>query len=178
MEQLELTNLLTELKLSYPYFFKDMSREEAIGMMKVYNEHFGVYDYAIVKKAIYNIASTEEYMPSIARIKKEIANLQMPNLPTAEDEWNKVIDLVVKYGQYHQDKAFNEMSDYTRYIVNHIGFVNICMAESEQQKWNRKEFIDEYNNLKDRAKELIQIGHKEVNVLKMLQEHNENKENE
>ena len=178
MEQLQLTNILTELKLAYPYFFKEMSREEAIGMMKIYNEHFGNYDYEVLKKAIFNITSTEDYMPSIARIKKEIADLQSPQLPQAEDEWNKVLELVSKYGTYRELDALNEMKDYTRYIVKNIGFVNVCMADSEQQKWNRKEFIEEYNNLKDKQKELIQIGHKEVNVLKMLQEHNENKENE
>ena len=152
--QVEIDKEMLELWLA---FFKD---EDTNTFASAVNEHI----------------RTSVYFPKVAEIKNIIANNKMNNLPKAEDEWNKVIDLVVKYGQYHQDKAFNEMNDYTRYIVKHIGFVNICMADIEQQKWNRKDFIEEYNNLKDQQKELIQIGNKEVNVLKMLQEHNENKE--
>lgn len=176
MEQLQLTNILTELKISYPYFFKEMTREEAIGMMKVYDEHFRDYDYAVVKKAIFNISSKEEYMPSIARIKKEISELMTPELPKAQDEWNKVIEIVHEVGQRDLEEAYSKMNDYTRYIVKHVGYVNICMADSEQQKWNKKEFIEEYNSLKDQQREQIQIGAKGVDVIKMLKEHNEARE--
>ena len=119
---------------------------------------------------------TRTTFPTVAHIKKYIAENKTKSIPQAEDEWNKVLELVGKYGSYNVEKALSEMNDYTRYIVNHVGFINICMADYDHLKWFKKDFIEDYNNLKDKQKELIQIGHKEVNVLKMLQEHNENKE--
>lgn len=154
MYQVEIDKEMLELWLA---FFKDENTN----------------DFA---NAVNEYIRTRTTFPTAAHIKKYIVENKMKDFPKAEDEWNRVLELVSKYGTYRELDALNEMKDYTRYIVKHIGFVNICMADSEQQKWNRKEFIEEYSNLKDRQKELIQIGHKEVNVLKMLQEHNENKE--
>lgn len=176
MEKKQILSMLTMLKTAFPSYYKNFTKEEAEQVVDLFEMAFKDDDANEVFNALKRLILKSEFPPVIATIKKEIVDNKMRNFPKAEDEWNNVLDLVVKYGQYHQDKAFNEMNDYTRYIVNHIGFVNICMAESEQQKWNRKEFIEEYSNLKDRQKELIQIGHKEVNVIKMLQEHNENKE--
>ena len=163
MEQSKLISLITQLKLTYPYYFKDMSSEEFIGMSKLYSEHFKNYDYKLVEKAIFNITSTEEYMPSIARIKKEISNMIAPSIPRAEDEWNKVLDLVHKYGSYNEEKALSEMNNYTRYIVSHIGFKNICLAEN--QTWNKKEFLGEYEELKDKNIKQIQIESKNMKLL-------------
>ena len=154
MYQVEIDKEMLELWLA---FFKD---EDTNDFANAVNEYI----------------RTRTTFPTVAHIKKYIAENKTKDIPLAEDEWNKVLELVSKYGSYNKEKAFEEMNDYTRYIVNHIGFLNICMADYDQLKWYKKDFIEDYNNLKERQKELIQIGHKEVNVLKMLQEHNENKE--
>ena len=61
------------------------------------------------------------------------------------------------YGEaYRQQEALDHMKPYTAYITNHIGYINICM--SNDNTWNKKEFIAEYNQLKEQEKELIQIG--------------------
>ena len=125
------------------------------------------------KEAINQHIKTSSKFPTIADIKNLIAENKIKDKPQAEDEWNKVLDLIHKYGQTNQEEAFKEMNDYTRYIVKHVGFVNICMANSEQQKWNKKEFIEEYNILRDREKELIQIGNKEIKLFELKEVNNE-----
>lgn len=156
MYQVEIDKEMLELWLA---FFKDENTN----------------DFA---NAVNEYIRTRTTFPTVAHIKKYIAESKMKDFPKAEDEWNRVLELVREYGSYNQEKALGEMNDYTRYITKHIGFFNICMAEPEQLVWYKKDFINEYNSLKDQQKELIQIGHKEVNVLKLLQEHNENKEPE
>ena len=63
---------------------------------------------------------------------------------------------------YQQDKAFSEMQDNTAYAVKVIGYQNICMASD--QTWNKKEFIGEYEALKNRNIEYLQIARNENNI--------------
>lgn len=109
------------------------------------------------KNAISHHIKTSSKFPTIADIKKLIASKKTSDIPKAEDEWNRVIDLVHKYGSYAISKALSEMSDYTRYIVSHIGYIRICNANSDEQIWNKKAFIEEYNDLKDKNIEMLQL---------------------
>ena len=110
------------------------------------------------KQAMNEHIKTSRYFPTVADIRERIANKKVENMPKAEDEWNKVIDLVHKYGSYQMDKALGEMSDYTRYIVSHIGYIRICNADIEEQTWNKKSFVAEYNELRNANIELLQLG--------------------
>lgn len=120
-------------------FFKDNTMEE---FKQAMNEHI----------------KTSRYFPTVADIKERIAANQVADMPKAEDEWNKIINLIHKYGSYQMDKALKEMSDYTRYIVSHIGYIRICNSDSDEQIWNKKTFIEEYNDLKDKKIEMLQLG--------------------
>ena len=73
-------------------FFKDNTTEE---FNCAINEHI----------------KTSRYFPTVADIKELIATSKMKTLPKAEDEWNRVIELVHKYGSYQMDKALSEMND-------------------------------------------------------------------
>lgn len=123
----------------------------------------GNYTKEQLRNAIKELIKTETYLPTIAHITKQIAKNETKQLPNAEDEWEEVIKAVHRYGTYRQDKALESLNPYTAYIVNHIGYQIICM--SSDNTWNRKEFIAEYNQLKEREKELIQIGNKEYKML-------------
>lgn len=178
MEKKQILSMLTMLKTAFPSYYKNFTKEEAEQVVDLFEMAFKDDDANEVFNALKKLILKSEFPPVIATIKKEIADNKMKDFPKAEDEWNKVLELCRKYGSYRIQEALDEMSAYTRYITGHIGFFNICMAEPEQLVWYKKDFINEYNSLKDQQKELIQIGHKEVNVLKLLQEHNENKKPE
>lgn len=172
MEKKQILSMLTMLKTAFPSYYKNFTKEEAEQVVDLFEMAFKDDDANEVFMALKKLILSSEFPPVIATIKKEIANNKMKDFPKAEDEWNEVLRLVSKYGSYRQDDALNEMKDYTRYIVGHIGFFNICMAETEQLKWQRKEFIEEYNSLKEQQKELIQIGTqgvKGIDIIKMLE---------
>lgn len=120
-------------------FFKDNPTEE---FKQAMNEHI----------------KTSKYFPTVADIKELIATKKVVDIPRAEDEWNKIIDLVHKYGSYQMNKALGEMNDYTRYIVSHVGYIRICNSDSDEQIWNKKAFIEEYNDLIDKNIEMLQLG--------------------
>lgn len=116
-----------------------------------------------LRDAIKELIKTETYMPTIAHITKQIAKKETLTIPNAEDEWEEVLRMIHRYGSYRQQEALDKMKPYTAYIVNHIGYQIICM--SSDNTWNRKEFIAEYNQLKEREKELIQIGNKDCRLI-------------
>ena len=147
------------LKITYPNSLKDITEEEAKLMIQVWVNDFKNTKKEDFLKAIENIRYTNKYFPSVSDIKNEIARLQTSDIPKAEDEWELVLKSVRQFGSYRVQDAMNSFKPYTAYIVSHIGYMNICMAED--QTWNKKEFIAEYNQLKDKEIQNIQIGKNE-----------------
>lgn len=108
--------------------------------------------------AIQELVKTEERLPSIATITKQISKNKTVGLPDAEDEWLEVKKAISRYGYYREQEALNSLKPYTAKIVKYVGFQRICMATQEEQTWNKKEFIGEYNALKDKTIENLQLG--------------------
>ena len=159
---------ITLLKTNYQNSLRDITKEELQMMINTWGEFFKDIPDKELEQAISNIINKNDYFPTISQIKKEIANNRTSDIPSAEDEWEEVLRTIHKFGSYRQVEALEHMKPYTAYITRHIGYQNICM--SEDNTWNKKEFIAEYNQMKDRDKELIQIGSsQEVRML----EHNE-----
>ena len=150
-------DFIKALKVLSIAYNKEFDQEQA----EIWYSFFANTNYEEFRTAVKNLVATNKYLPSIAEIKEEIANLQMKDIPKAEDEWQEVLMAVRKYGYYRPKEALDSLKTYTAYIVNHIGFRNICLADEKQQTWNKKEFIGEYNALKDKEIENIQIGAEE-----------------
>lgn len=132
--------------------------------VSVWYQMLGNYTKQEFKSAIQELIKTEEYLPSIAKITKTIAKTKV-NLPDAEDEWQDVLRAVRQYGSWDEKGALESLEPYTRKIVQYIGFNRICMATPEEQTWNKKEFIGEYNSLKDKVVEHTQLGVSEMKLL-------------
>lgn len=154
---------ITLLKTNYQNALKENTKQEMQMMINAWYEFFKETSEKEFNKAIRNIINKYDYFPTISQVKKEIANNQTSDIPSAEDEWEEVLKVIHRYGTYRQDKALESLKPYTAYIVNHIGYQIICM--SSDNTWNRKEFIAEYNQLKEREKELIQIGSPNLKLL-------------
>lgn len=93
-------------------------------------------DFDDFRKAVMQICTTSPKMPSVAEIKEAMH----PN-----DEWEKVQELVRKYGYYNAKEAEKEMSPSTLSAVRAMGgFRAICQMPND--KWARKEFMDNYKS--------------------------------
>lgn len=155
---------ITLLKTNYQNALKDSSEENLRVLIELWFDAFKDTPEESFTKAIKNIINKQEYFPTVSQIKKEIANNEIRNIPPAEDEWNEVIRVVHRFGTYRQQEALEELKPYTAYITKHVGYQNICM--SEDNTWNRKEFIAEYEQMKDKEQELLMTG--ETNYLQMI----------
>lgn len=155
---------ITLLKTNYQNALKDYDKEDLQMMINAWAEFFKDTTEQEFNKAIRNVINKSDYFPTISQIKKEIANEKTQSLASGEEEWEQVLRTIHRYGSYRQQEALEHMKPYTAYIVNLIGYQNICM--SSDNTWNRKEFIVEYEQLKDKEQELLMTGN--TNNLKML----------
>lgn len=151
-----------------------MNKEDFLQCMKLlgtaYNKEFDeeqvevwysmLHEYKIedLTRAIKELIKTETHLPTIAHITKQIATYNVATLPNGEDEWQEVLKAVRRYGSYREEEALKSLKPYTSRIVRLIGYYRICTSTPEQQTWNRKEFIEEYNSLKYKVMENLQIG--------------------
>lgn len=151
-----------------------MNKEDFLQCMKLlgtaYNKEFDeeqvevwysmLHEYKVeeLTKAIKELIKTETHLPTIAHITKQIAKTKVVGLPNAEDEWQEVLGAVRRYGSYREEEALKSLKPYTSRIASLVGYYRICTSTPEQQTWNRKEFIEEYNSLKDKVMENLQIG--------------------
>jgi len=164
---------LTILKVSYPSALKDLDKETATIMIGVWLKDFKNTKRELFLEAVNNIRNKNEYFPTIAQIKKEIANIETKDIPRAEDEWQEVIRAVHKFGE-DITKVRNYLKPYTYYIMGKVRYDIICNASPEAQIWNKNKFIEYYNDYLQIEKENIQIGAEErtflTNNTKLLEE--------
>ena len=71
MDQSNLSKIFKAFKLAYPYYFKTLSEEDSTMFLQLYYEKLKKYRYEIVIKAIDNLITTHEFMPSLAEVIKE-----------------------------------------------------------------------------------------------------------
>ena len=68
MEQLDFNKIAKALTIAYPYYFKDMSKEDALMFNQLYFSKLKKYDYQVVAKAIDDIIMSNNYMPTLAEV--------------------------------------------------------------------------------------------------------------
>lgn len=146
----DIIDTITLLKITYPNGLKEISDNELKIMIEVWLNDFKNTSKEDFNKAIQNIRYKNKFFPSVADIKEEIAKLKVADTPTAEDEWQEVLYAVRRYGSYREEEALESLKPYTAKIVGYIGYFRICSATSDEQIWNKKNFIEEYNSLVDK----------------------------
>ena len=161
----DIVDTITLLKITYPNSLKEFKEDELRLMIEVWAKDFNDVEKDKFNKAIQNIRNTSKFFPSIADIKQEIAKLDTKSIPNAEDEWQNVLYAVRCYGSYREQEALESLKPYTAKITKYIGYYKICTSTQEEQTWNKKEFISEYNSLIDKNIIALQTGEKETLML-------------
>lgn len=165
IDRKDIVKTITLLKVTFPNSLKDLSEEELKIMIDVWYEDFKDTTKEDFTKAINEIRYTNKFFPSVADIKEKIAKSKTNNIPDAEEEWQEVLSAVRCYGSYREQEALENLNPYTAKIVKYIGYFRICTSTQEEQVWNKKSFIEEYNALKDKTTTELQIGNKDVTLL-------------
>jgi len=107
--------VLAYLKVAYPNFYKNMSRQEAEETINLYQEMFPDCDISIVTVAVKEWIQKEKFPPTIADIKQKIYDLTTEKR-TATDLWNELVS-AIKNGNYGAKEEFEKLSDEVKAFV-------------------------------------------------------------
>lgn len=150
---MKIENFIKGMKFLGIAYNKEFNKEQC----EVWYDFFKNEDYEVFRKAIKRIISKSQYLPSISEIKKEMSLISVPTLQlNADEEWEKVLNAVRRYGSYRQEEAMNSLNEYTRDITRQVGYNRICMSEAIQ--WERKEFIELFESNKHIAEEICSMN--------------------
>lgn len=158
MSKEEFLEGMTFLGIAYN---KEYTKEE----IEVWYSMLNQYSKKEFSDAIKCVVKTLKRIPTIADITEQIVKTKVENIPSAEDEWQEVLYAVRGYGSYREKEALESLKPYTAKITKYIGYYRICTSTQEEQIWNKKKFIEEYNSLLDKNIINLQIGNKEKLML-------------
>lgn len=71
MEQSSFSKLISVLTIAYPYYFKEMSKEQTISFSQLYYSKLKKYSYQVAAKAVDEIITKNNYMPTLAELIQE-----------------------------------------------------------------------------------------------------------
>lgn len=158
MDKEKFVKIMTYMCVAYN---KELTKEQ----LDVWYSFLKDYTVDELNTAVKALINTEKHLPTIAHIKEQIAKNKTTSIPDAEDEWQEVLKLVSRYGSYRQQEALKSLKPYTAKIVQYVGYQNICMATPDEQVWNKKEFIADYNNLKNELIINLQLDNSNIKLL-------------
>ena len=150
---------MTFLTIAYN---KEFTQEQ----ISVWYDFFKNDNYEVFRQAVKRIIPKNQFMPSIAELKSEIALISNPVLQmNADEEWDNVLKAIRRYGSYRQDEAMKSLNPYTANIVRQVGYMRICMSENIQ--WERKEFMELFKMNKDRDENTLLLSEPQMTIAEL-----------
>lgn len=161
MKKTEITKILVVLKTSYPYAFKDMSKEEIESMVNIYEEMFKDDSYDIVSKAIVELIKTFDYLPSIATIKNKIYDLTHESVDNT-DLWDKLVNAIGR-SSYYAEEEFNKLPNILKqYVKSPYRLQEMASMDSDVINSVEKGiFMKQIENIKEQVKNGEIVGRKD-----------------
>lgn len=72
MTQQETVTIIKLLKAYYPYFYRDITSDEAKIVIEIWHTHFREFDYDLIKRAVNKWGGEHATAPSLAEFKREL----------------------------------------------------------------------------------------------------------
>lgn len=147
--------VLSILKTAYPRFYANMSKTEAENVINLWSVMFSADNVEAVELALYKLISICQFPPSVAEMRKALAETQTGYIQDAGEAWGSVINAIRAYGATRENEALESMSEMTRLAVRRMGWANLCMSEDTMA--DRAHFLKIYGLIEDRQAQLRQM---------------------
>ena len=117
MDREKVIKLLAYIKVAYPGFYRNLTKEDAGTMIELYQRAFADCDYNLVSIALEEIINTDDnpYPPTIAKIKNKMYELTTEK-KTPSELWNELIK-AIRNGNYGAKEEFEKLSDEVKTFV-------------------------------------------------------------
>lgn len=97
MQENDIKQLLTILKLNYPAAYRNMSAEDRRALVKLWMDAFGGLDVAIAGQALRNYIKANQYPPTIAGLQEQIDLLM--NKDNTDELWRLLMRAIRSCGR-------------------------------------------------------------------------------
>lgn len=121
----ETLKILSLIKTAYPRFSEGVDTKH---MANLWHEMLSDLNYEQTQQALKRWIVTERWSPSIADIRKMVAEANSDTVGDWTEGWNQVTSAIRKYGYYDEGKALDSMDKITRDCVKAIGWMNLCQS--------------------------------------------------
>jgi len=142
MKKSETAQILTMISVMYKNFEITTSKTD------LWHELIGDLAFPIAQMALKKAMLTSEFPPTVAEIRKMVAEITETEQLDAGKAWGEVTRAISKWGFNQPTEAFNSMSPITLQIVKQISWREICMSENPGVE--RGQFMKMYDSMKKR----------------------------
>lgn len=147
MNKKQFSFIIAALKSNYRNFGVDTKEQ-----IEFWYEMLKDIDYQILELAVKKLISEMVYPPTIADIRKAVAETIEEPMLDAAGAWGEVKLAIRNYGSYREEEALKSLSPITRKVIEGMGWKELCWSKSENEMANRAHFIKLYEALTDREK--------------------------
>lgn len=136
MEQSKLISVfIAKLKMAFPNYFKDLSNQQMLDLIALYQDMLGNYSEEILNKVVKDIIKTKKYMPSISEIIDLCDNCKVY-------VQNEIVDYMIQDGYF---KAQSELEK-----------VYLWLEEGLIPAWFKEDMKKYYSKMIENKKLLIE----------------------
>lgn len=126
----ETTKILSVLKVAYPNFYRNITKQEAIETINLYSEMFKNDDGKIVTIAVKELINTLQFPPTIADIKNKMLELTTER-KTPSELWGE-LEKALKDSIYHSEERFKELSpEVKKFVRSSAQLKEMAMMDSD-----------------------------------------------
>lgn len=161
MNKEQFVKAMTFLAIAYN---KEFTEEQ----IAIWYDFFKDDNYDNFKNAIKRIIVKQQFLPSVADLKKELAYIKTPNLQLKPDEeWENLKQTISKYGYYRADEAIKTLNPVTASVVRALGgWCTLC--QSTDGDWLRKSFISIFNDKLNNTEEIAILSEPQMTLSELL----------
>lgn len=111
----EVTAVLGILRVAYPRFYMNITKEDAIQTVNLWSEMFAEDDAKLVTMAVKSLINSFQYPPAISDVKNYMYNLTSKEVDNME-LWNE-LDKAVRNCLYKEKEVFERLSPLVKKFV-------------------------------------------------------------
>ncbi len=168
MTREEAIKILSIIKLAYPNFYKNITKQEAEDTINLYQEMFQNEETKIVVIAVKCLISTFKFPPTIADIKDQIYKLQYPETDNIMELYN-ILKKAIGNSIYNAVEEFSKLPPVVqKFVGNPKQLREWAIDESFSDGVLRGQFIKQITVLRGRQKEDRQMLPEAQNMINKI----------
>lgn len=165
----EVIAILGILKTAYPSFYKDMTRDEMVRTIDLWEKMFLHEDPALVTATVENLINSFKWVPTIADIKEEMHKLSTFDDKSGIDYWNE-LEHATRNCLYKEKEIFEGLSaPVKRFLGNPSQLRELALSDAKTfQTVTKGQFLKQIEIIQKREKDNKMMLPSTKNILNQI----------